>query len=126
METIHAAQRLVKQGARVVIGNGRVTKVWHDRWIGSKPTQMVSAMRLDGGGARAQLTDDMTVSELLSANSREWNHESLESFFPGGDKEKNRSGSSCWEEHCRYILLGLYKNRSLHSEVSLLGSEECD
>lgn len=80
--SIHAAQKLVKQGAKMVIGNGRATKVWQDRWIGSKPAQMVSAMRRDGGGARAQLTDNMLVSELLCANSREWNQEALESFFP--------------------------------------------
>lgn len=32
-----AAHNLIRQGAKVVIGNGRNTNVWGERWLGRKP-----------------------------------------------------------------------------------------
>lgn len=79
--SIHAAQRLVQQGARVMIGSGSETKVWKDRWIGSKPSLPALAMKLDGVGDRSQNSEELKVSELLCHNGREWNVEALERLF---------------------------------------------
>nr|VDC76297.1 unnamed protein product [Brassica rapa] len=40
-KSIHAAQKLIKQGARVIIGNGINTNIWLDQWIKFKPGRKV-------------------------------------------------------------------------------------
>lgn len=79
--SIHAAQNLVQQGARVMLGNGKETKVWQDRWIGSKPALPVISGRRTGEEARGRISEDMRVSELLVGNGREWNHALLDNLF---------------------------------------------
>ena len=43
--SMFAAQHLIKQGARVVIGNGRNTKIWEERWLGSMSASMATSIR---------------------------------------------------------------------------------
>lgn len=70
---IHAAQRLIKQGARVVIGNDRNTNVWSEKWLGSKPAKMVQAVKRSCSPSQQGLLANMKVSELMLDNGREWN-----------------------------------------------------
>lgn len=43
--SIHAAQKLIKQGARKLIGSGEETKVWQVQWIQKKPARKVHVSR---------------------------------------------------------------------------------
>lgn len=47
--SIHAAQKLIQQGARVLIGNGMDTKVFQDAWIGQKPARRAEVIRWNEG-----------------------------------------------------------------------------
>lgn len=90
--SIHAAQKLIQQGARVVIGNGRSrsTKVWHHRWVGKEPATMIQSMKLNESRNRWPVSDDMTVSELMDRGGRAWNEEMLEDLFTEEVKERIR------------------------------------
>ena len=72
----------------MVIGNGKDTKVWHERWIGAAPTSMVQAMRLQPGQEHDMISDEMKVSELMEANGRDWRPEMLERLFTEETMEK--------------------------------------
>nr|VDC67117.1 unnamed protein product [Brassica rapa] len=86
--SIHAAQKLVQQGARVIIGSGKDTKVWSERWIGSKPAMMVTSMRRHERGRQLDVSEDMRVSELLCGNGSEWNAELVRDMFTEEVKSK--------------------------------------
>lgn len=58
---IHAAQKLVKQGARMIIGNGEKAKVWQDQWIGQKPSSKALAMRWSRDDSDHQMRSDMSL-----------------------------------------------------------------
>ena len=79
--SIHTAQKLIQQGARVVIGNGKNTRVWSERWLGASPATMVQSMRIGAQQRNENWSDDMRVSELLISNGREWNMEMLNVLF---------------------------------------------
>ena len=79
--SIHATQKLIQHGARVVIGNGRDTKIWQERWIGAAPATMIKSVRRPEGNERISLADDMRVSALIRVNRKEWNLELIERLF---------------------------------------------
>lgn len=54
--SIHAAQKLVQQGARVIIGNGKDSLVWRDRWVGKQPARMITSMRMMEAEHRVRTT----------------------------------------------------------------------
>lgn len=76
------AQKLIKQGARVVLENGKSTKVWEDQWIGSTPASKAASTRLIPSSLRHLLRPDMKVSELMTIPGKEWNREVVENIFP--------------------------------------------
>lgn len=86
--SIHTAQKLVQQGARVIVGNGRSTKVWQERWIGKAPATKITTMRLVNNENRVRVTLDMRVSDLLCGDGRVWNQELLERLFIEKDQVK--------------------------------------
>lgn len=65
----------------MIIGNGKETKVWQDRWIGREPAMMATAMRRVEGGTQWRVLEDMRVSELICVNGRDWNQEALHRLF---------------------------------------------
>ncbi|XP_048605453.1 uncharacterized protein LOC125582987 [Brassica napus] len=79
--SIHAAHKLIQHGARVVIGNGRDTKIWQERWIGAAPATMIKSVRRSEGNERISLADDMRVSALIRVNGKEWNLDLIERLF---------------------------------------------
>lgn len=89
--SIHAAQKLVKQGAKVIIGNGKETKIWRDRWVGTKPAMMITSMRFQEVDRHTRVAEDMRVSDLLCGDGREWNQDLLRRLFTDEDQRKIRA-----------------------------------
>lgn len=117
--SIHAAQRLVQQGARAIIGNGRETKVWRERWLGSHPATTVTSMRLGEGGSQERLSEDMRVCELLCNNDREWHEEKLERMFTEETRRKIKAihpvGSISEDTYAwEYTKIGHYTVKSAY------------
>lgn len=57
------------------IGDRKTVKIWDDHWISL--TQMVTPI-----GPSTKLTSDWTVSELLSTESKDWDHAKVRQRFP--------------------------------------------
>lgn len=88
--SIFAAQKLIKQGATVIIGNGRRTKVWQHRWIGRETASMVQSMKLTESQNCWPVSYDMTVSELIDQSGKAWKENLLEDLFTQEVQEKIR------------------------------------
>lgn len=88
--SIFTEKKLIQRGARVIIGNGRHTKVWQERWIGKEPASMVQSMVWDGNQTRCLVPGQMTVSELMDQSGRAWNENLLECLFTKEEKGKIR------------------------------------
>lgn len=86
--SIHAAQKLIQAGARVIIGNGKGTKLWQERWLNRKPASKVQSMKRQQSPTSVCLADDMKVSELLQSNGRDWNTELIEELFSEEVRDK--------------------------------------
>lgn len=115
--SIHAAQGLMKQGARVVIGNRLQTNVWQKQWIQSKPARGVQKLRVGAGQSRTLPSTDMKVGELMVNGTREWNRPLLHELFPLDEVEqiekirpggRNSEDTYGWE----YTKTGLYSVKS--------------
>ncbi|CAL1403866.1 unnamed protein product [Linum trigynum] len=73
-----AAQRVVKEGVRWRIGDGRKVDIWQDRWVPSAENLKVSSpVTLIG--------ETTSVSELLDVNTRSWNQDLLHTHFSHQD-----------------------------------------
>ncbi|XP_013662913.2 uncharacterized protein LOC106367640 [Brassica napus] len=83
-----AALKLIKQGAKVAIGNGRKTKLWEEQWLGSKPTFARRTTSFILPQYRQIVTPSMTVVDLMNVPGKEWNRELIESIFPENIKEQ--------------------------------------
>ena len=81
-KSIHEAQDLIKQGIRVVIGNGASTNIWKDPWISSKPAKGVLSTRMLPQGLHHSALNLSFVKDLIVDQGREWNLELLRSLFP--------------------------------------------
>ncbi|CAD5323156.1 unnamed protein product [Arabidopsis thaliana] len=81
-QSIHEAQDLIKQGIRVVIGNGASTNIWKDPWISSKPAKGVLSTRMLPQGLHHSALNLSFVKDLIVDQGREWNLELLRSLFP--------------------------------------------
>nr|VDC97109.1 unnamed protein product [Brassica oleracea] len=115
--SIHSAQRLMRQGARVVIGNSHHNNVWQEQWVECKPARGVQKTNLSLGQNEGLVSSDMKVAELLIEGTREWNRLLLERLFPQDEVEqieKIRPGGTLsddvygWE----YTKTGLYNVKS--------------
>ena len=88
--SIHAAQKLIQQGARVLIGSGEDTKVFQDSWIGQQPARRAQVVRWNSRDSRQYLRHNLRVRELLINQGSEWNMELLTRIFPD-DEARNIS-----------------------------------
>ncbi|XP_013624247.1 PREDICTED: uncharacterized mitochondrial protein AtMg00310-like [Brassica oleracea var. oleracea] len=88
--SIHAAQKLIQQGARVLIGSGEDTKVFQDSWIGQQPARRAQVVRWNRRDSRQYLCHNLRVREMLINQGREWNMELLTRIFPD-DEARNIS-----------------------------------
>lgn len=80
--SIHVAQNLIKQGAKVIIGNGRNTNIWDERWLGSKHALLITATNWLAASLQHSLSLDMRVSDLMTNPGTEWNEEMILRLFP--------------------------------------------
>lgn len=85
--SLHVAQKLIQQGARMVIGNGKSTKIWQDYWIGKQPATKVQSMVLGENLGREAISEDLRVSELIDQSGRAWNEDRL------GESSQKRSSN---------------------------------
>ncbi|XP_018435800.2 uncharacterized protein LOC108808101 [Raphanus sativus] len=60
---------------------GKDTKVWQERWIRAAPATMIQSMRRGEAQEMGVISEDMRVSELISANGRDWNHDKINRLF---------------------------------------------
>lgn len=106
--SIHAAQSLIKQGARVTIGNGKETNLWQEQWLSRKPARHASVRGI---------SSDMKVCELMIQGTREWDIQRIQELFPEEESrliQKVRVMSSesedkyCWD----YTKTGHYTVKS--------------
>lgn len=115
--SIHAAQRLMKQGARVIIGNGQQTNVWREQWVQRKPARGIQQTKPSLGSSGRTLSIDMTVAELMINGTTEWNKDLLQEVFPAEEVRlienikpggKESADNYCW----KYTKTGLYSVKS--------------
>ncbi|KAG2297824.1 hypothetical protein Bca52824_034296 [Brassica carinata] len=83
-----AAQNLIRKGAKVVIGNGRNTNVWGERWLGSKPALSPNSTKVLQPLYRQIVSPSMTVADLMSVPGSEWNTELIQNIFPDCIKDQ--------------------------------------
>ena len=83
-----AAQKPIKQGAKVAIGNGRKTKLWEEQWLGRKPAFAPRATSFILPQYRQIVTPTMTVVDLMNDPRKEWNIVLIENIFPENIKEQ--------------------------------------
>lgn len=83
-----AAQTLIKQGARVVIGNGRSTKLWEERWIGSMSASMVTSTKQVSPQLKMRVAKAEKVCDLMTQTGREWDMELIRNIFPDETQER--------------------------------------
>jgi hypothetical protein len=72
--SIQGSIDLVNEGLVWRVGNGQTIRIWKDRWLHSPTTFRVQS-------APRVLHDDSTVSTLIDANIKWWNHTLLEQIF---------------------------------------------
>lgn len=72
----------------MVIGNGKTTKVWEDRWIGSTPALMSTATKIIPLQYMQLVTLNLCVSDIMTIPGREWNRDLVEAIFPAYILEK--------------------------------------
>ncbi|GER38093.1 RNA-directed DNA polymerase (reversetranscriptase)-related family protein [Striga asiatica] len=73
-----SAERVLRKGLRIKIGDGRNTKIWNEPWIPSSPN-----FRLIG---RYENHHNLEwVHQLMAANGREWNTNLIRSIFEEQD-----------------------------------------
>ena len=89
--SIHSAQHLIKQGAKVIIGNGENTNIWRERWLGSSPASPITQTSTVPEPIRHLLSMDMKVADLMMPCRREWNANLINSIFPEGTRRKSLS-----------------------------------
>ena len=116
----------------MMIGNGRDTKVWQDRWLGSKPTSPALSMRMCSEGDRLRVSEELMVSDLRCNSGRDWNHVLLDKMFAPETREQikkihpaGRSGTDTysWE----YTKSGHYTVKSAYwVQVNVLDAKEKD
>ncbi|CAA7016816.1 unnamed protein product [Microthlaspi erraticum] len=80
-KSIQAAQNLMKQGIRRVIGNEEDTDIWTDPWISTKPAQAILSLRQAPTKVQQQLSSLLRVKDLHVQGGREWNRELLNRLF---------------------------------------------
>ncbi|XP_048605758.1 uncharacterized protein LOC106359240 [Brassica napus] len=86
--SIHSAQHLIKQGAKVIIGNGENTNIWRERWLESSPASPITQTSTVPEPIRHLLSMDMKVADLMMPCRREWNSNLINSIFPEGTRRK--------------------------------------
>ncbi|KAL0848127.1 hypothetical protein Bca101_021374 [Brassica carinata] len=86
--SIYAAQKLIQQGARVLIGNGENTKVFQDSWIDQQPARRAQVVRWNPENLRQRPPHNLKVRDLLVNQGREWNLEVLSRIFPAEEVER--------------------------------------
>lgn len=86
--SIHSAQCLIQQGARVLIGSGEQTKVFQDSWIEQKPARRAIVVRWNSENQTLQPHQNLRVSDLRVNDGKEWNLELLAKLFPDEEQRK--------------------------------------
>lgn len=76
--SILAAQDLLREGLRKMIGSGYNTRVWIDPWIPTIPARPAN----DNG---VYWNQDLFVSHLIDQSSKQWRVEMLEALIDPGD-----------------------------------------
>ena len=69
--SICAAKELLQAGLLWRVGDGRDTKVWHDRWIPSPTTYTV----------QSPVGDEARVSSLIDTDTNWWNKPLIQAIF---------------------------------------------
>ena len=115
--SIRAAQQLLQQGARMLIGNGQLTRVFQDSWIGQKPAARAQAIRWNCENQHPHLPHNLRVSELLLNDGREWNRELLTRYFPEEEMRKIMHTRTCGKDSkdiyiWDYTKTGIYTVKS--------------
>lgn len=103
-KSIHAAQNLIRRGARRTVGNGQNSFVWKDPWLNRKdpwlnrkpahPPRYPAQIQPQ---AQHLLSDSLRICDIMEPNGREWNSRIVESLFTNADREllkEIRHGSS--------------------------------
>lgn len=84
-KSIHAAQSLIKMGARRIIENGAETDIWKDKWINKLPATPIQATRRPMPQVTHLISSLVKVKHLLDPDGRNWNRELLELIFTEND-----------------------------------------
>lgn len=71
--SLHDATKLIRLGARAVIGNGENTSLWEDPWIEEKPAKSLVSSRLVHSHQQNTLSGCSRVKDFLAPDGREWN-----------------------------------------------------
>ncbi|KAG7534826.1 Reverse transcriptase domain [Arabidopsis thaliana x Arabidopsis arenosa] len=116
-KSIHAAQELIKQGARAVVGNGENINIWKHQWIQSKPARSLNCVNHIPPGLHHSVSQAITVKDLLEMNGREWRWELLNLMFSEDDRkriEAIRPGGSSTKDRYTwdYAKTGQYSVKS--------------
>lgn len=135
-KSIHAAQAMIKQGARAVVGNGESINIWKNQWTQAKPARPLNKVNKVPHEFYRSISKVMLVKDLLETNGREWNRDllslmfstedmkSIEEIRPGGNLTKDgynwdysRSGhysvkSGYW------VQTQVLNKKSIHREVA--------
>ncbi|XP_019095662.1 PREDICTED: uncharacterized protein LOC104763574 [Camelina sativa] len=85
--SLQAAQELLRQGARAVVGNGKEINIWQHQWLQSKPARGLSRVKQIPPGFQSSVAQLVTVKDLLGPDGREWNRDLLSLAFENEDKQ---------------------------------------
>ncbi|XP_010474601.1 PREDICTED: uncharacterized protein LOC104754160 [Camelina sativa] len=84
--SIHASQKIIKQGARAVIGNGASVNIWQHQWVEEKPSRGISRMKVIPPQFQRIASSVNSVQDLLLPSGKDWNETLLELLFEDADR----------------------------------------
>ena len=87
-KSIHAAQELLRQGTRAIVGNGVSIEIWQHQWLDSKPAKPAVVMNRVTQPHHQAVSSLQYVKELLDVRGREWRMDLLSELFPEDIKNK--------------------------------------
>ncbi|KAL9294084.1 putative ribonuclease H domain, reverse transcriptase zinc-binding domain-containing protein [Arabidopsis thaliana] len=87
-KSIHAAQELLRQGTRAIVGNGASIEIWQHQWLDSKPAKPAVVMNRVTQPHHQAVSSLQYVKDLLEVRGREWRMDLLSELFPEDIKNK--------------------------------------
>lgn len=79
----------------MLIGDGQLTKVFQDSWIGQKPAARAQVIRWNCETQHPHPPYNLRVSELLLNEGREWNRDLVARYFPEEEVRKIMQTRTC-------------------------------